>query len=323
MWSHRFLLCVCTLLLACSPGQSSDVQELPSEEVLSLAAQATKKMISAQYTAAGTFNADNASGDAIDGKFRMDGVLQDSGEQMRFQMDLDADFSDRSGSYNVDSTLEVVSISEDEVYMNLHSITVNPNCDLFRPELIGKIAGQWWRLPADDSLPISGEVAPDPKLLHAQSQIITVTKSLGIDTIGSSNAYHYEVELDKKKLLAYLAASGKDTASGDIQEIAEDMKNVVTNGEIWIDTETYFMHKISWSVSGLPISTGTASAEFVIDFRNHNAAPEIVPPTSAKIFSPLILLSNPQLDLEFENSLQDMDDSDELLDELIRTMNGN
>lgn len=313
----------CAFLVACSPEQSV-VPNLPPEEVLENAAKATQSLESAQYVVQSEFDASADAWSAV-GSLRMDGMLQSAGEQLRFQLDITADVEDVQGSSSIDGTLEVAVISEEEVYMNLHSLIAQPSSTFFNPEMIGAIAGQWWLLPPGDTLPVSASVTPDPRLLQMQSQVISVTRDRGVDTVQGRPSYQYDVVLDKEKLLLYLSAVAKESGQEfDVKEAESKFALVDASGQIWIDAETYYMQKLSWVIQSLPLDNGgEASVSFTITFRNHNEAPTIQPPTDAKPFTPTVFFSLPNDALFPEELPPGALDSlnDESIDELIRQMN--
>ena len=171
----------CLALAACAVQQPS-VEALPSDEVLQKATQAAQKLDSAQYLITADVDIDSGNTWQADAIVRMDGMLHNAGEQLRTMSDITAEVEDEAdGSYSLNGTVELVVMDKDEeVYLNIHSLTSQPNSSLFPPEVIGQLAGTWWRLPANDTIPASASVTPDPKLLQAQAQVVNVTKDNGI-----------------------------------------------------------------------------------------------------------------------------------------------
>lgn len=319
----RFRLFVATfslVLTACTT--QSAVEPLSSDVVLSKAAKATHTLKSAKYILTGDIEANNSELWSTDATIRMDGILHDAGEQMRFQLDADATFTTPEDDYELDATLEVIVASKNEVFMNLHSLTVQPPNPLLRPDLVGKLASKWWILPQDDSLPATSQVSPDPRLLQAQSQVVNVLKDNGIIEMNGSQVYHYDVELDRQKLLTYLEkASAGDTAF-DKEQLSRDLNDVTATGELWIDAETFYVHKLQWNIKGYPINTGgNADLNFTVTFTDHNNAPDILPPSNAKEFSPYELLSLPEGDFADDSLLDpNLDLDEEAINSLLRSM---
>lgn len=285
---------LCIVLVGCKPP-AKELVVLPSAEVLERAAKATRMLESVQYLLQGQFDLESEA-IAAKGTLRMDGMLQEAGKQLRFQLDVTADVTGVEDS-SIDGTLEVVMLSDDEVYMNLHSLTAQPSSSVFHPELIGAIAGTWWLLPPEDNAPVTGgPITPDPRLLHMQSQVIQVDNDHGIVDLQGEMAYHYDVSIDSQKLLQYLEAVAKEQDDEfSPEEVQESLENISATGQIWINPETFFIEKLSWKIAALPLQFGsTVSSSFTMHFRKHNEAPPILPPQDAKVFNPAILLSLPE-----------------------------
>lgn len=312
---------VCLLLMACAPGQRAGVHSLAPEEVLQRAAKATQSLESAQYVVQGDFES-KVDTQSMLGTVRMDGMLQHAGEQLRFQLDVDTDIDDLSGASSVSGTVEVVMIAPDEVYMNIHALTSQPSSTLFQPDVIGKIAGSWWLLPSGDTPPVTGTVTPDPRLLQAQAQVVEVTKDRGVTTVNGRETYHYDVALNKDKLVAFLATAASQKGEVfDAQQVREDLEQLQASGQLWIDAEEFFLQKITWVLQSLPIGGGTASASLTVTFRNHNAAPPILPPSEFKPFTPAVFFSLPSDALFPEEVVSPADLSEPQIDQILQQLN--
>ena len=293
-----FIALPCLLFVACT-NATSTIVPLPSDEVLSKAASATHSLQSAKYLLTGNVSVENDPLWTTDATVRMDGIIRDAGEQMRFQMDVDATTNTLDQEYVTNGTLEVVVASQDEVYMNLHSLTVQPPSSIVRPDLVGKLASKWWILPKGDSLPLSSQVTPDPRLLQAQSQVVRVVKDNGLVAVDGHMVYDYMVELDTEKLIGYMQKIAGQDPSFDAGALRTSLKDVQGTGELWIDAETFFVQKLSWNIQSYPLQTGgNTSLDFSVTFTDHNEAPEIIPPKDAKEFSPYDLLTLSEQDYE-------------------------
>lgn len=322
---RRLSLLLCLALVACSK-QVPVERDIAPEVVLQRAVRAVQTLDSAQYVLQGDFDTASETLNAV-GTVRMDGMLADGGEQLRFQMDLTADVDALGGSSSLSGTLEVVVISEDEVYMNLHSLTSQPSTAFFRPEIIAALAGQWWNVSDGETPSVAKSVTPDPRLLQAQAQVVTVTRDRGITTIHGREVHHYETVLDKQKLTEYLSAIAIEKGEEfDALATADAIEDIEASGQLWIDAQTYYVQKMSWVVQSIPLENGgTASIAFTVSFRNQNDAPAIVPPLDAKQFSPAIFFTLPSealFPVEVRQQLpQDFDD--EALIDIFKQMNSN
>ena len=292
----RLLLCTvcCITLAACAPRGSGATSRFSPEEVLQKAADATQTLESAQYTVQGSFDA-AIDAQLAEGTVRMDGSLHDAGEQLHFRMDVMANIRDGKEEYTAQANLEVSLLSRDEVYMNVHSLSSEPPNAIFRSEVLRNLTDRWWLLPPGDTPPEAVGMPPAPRLLRMQSEVVTVAKDRGMETIDGKEAYHYDVTLDTEKLMGYLSTLAAERGEAfDVTDVKEDLSGITASGELWIDAETFYMRKISWNVQQIPIKGGgTASASVTITFRNHNAAPALEPPFEAKPFTPAIFFSLP------------------------------
>ena len=315
---------ICILLTACIKPIAPSQYQLEPEEVLRKAAAATKSLDSAQYTANADFDAQKSKSWSATGTARMDGILRGAGDQMRMQMDIVTELNTRRERTSVTGTLEVVVMSEDEVYMNLHSLMSQPSSDLFKPEVIGLIASRWWLLPSDAPPSATATVAPDPALLKAQSEVVVVKKDRGVTEVHGFPSYHYDVVIDKEKLISYLKTVSESKGQIlDLENIAVELEQVEASGQLWIDAETYHVRKISWVVQSFPIGDSTvASVSFSVTFRNINDAPTIEPPEGAQRFTPEVFFTLPS-DGYFQDlpSMQTKDPYAETIDSLLEQLN--
>ena len=256
---HRLSFVLCFALVACSNPEPVQPDIAP-QEVLQRATRAAKTLESAQYVLQGEFDSKTDALSAL-GTVRMDGMLAGGGEQLRFQMDLTADMESIEGNSSLTGTLEVVVISEEEVYMNIRSLVSQPSSALFQPELIATLAGQWWLLSEDDTPPMAESVTPDPRLLQAQAQVVSVTRDRGVVSIDGRDVHHYDVALDKIKLAEYLSAVALEKGVDfDTKETTDAIEEIQASGQLWIDAETYYVQKINWVVQSMPLDNGgTAS----------------------------------------------------------------
>ena len=148
--------------------------------------------------------------------------------------------------------------------------------------LFAQMLNQWWRLPSrknDSGIPVT----PDPELLRAQAQVVTVRQDKGLATLDGQEVYDEEVSVDESKLLAYLAqVSEQRHESFDPQQWQKTLKSTDMRGELWIDAQTFFLRRIQWHISSND-SRKPMDLTFQIDLQSHNAADPITPPADAKL----------------------------------------
>lgn len=271
---QTFSIIVSCLVLA-SCGKPQQIQStLTSDEVLSRAVRAVQTLDSADYRAEGNFTLRN-EGYSVDGTAHIDGTLADAGAQVRFVVDTDAEVVLPTSEFSFSGSMEVVVMTEDDIYLNVHSLSTKPDTALFKPEMLQAVTEKWWILTGSEPTPLES-ISPDPRLLQAQAEVVSVTKDKGIETVNGRLAYSYDVELDSEKLLSYLKSHSNSEGDGP-----KDIGSIQGSGQLWIDAETYYVQKIIWN-----IKTDTSSAAFTVNFTNHNSAAAITPPSNAVEFSP-------------------------------------
>jgi len=283
------------LVLTACGKQAVTVPDVAPEEVLRRSAQASRNLRSAQYVLSGTFESDGDQ-KSVEGDVRIDGSLADAGKQVRFRTDFTSRFAGQSdGTSAIDGSVEIVVMGDQEVYVNLGSLQLQPENNIISPAILSKFAGRWWRLPSDAQEPVLTDVTPDPSLLRAQSEVVRVVNVRGPDRISGRPAYHYDVTIDRAKFSAFLQEMAKTRGkSADYAQSVEDLNTLQTAGEMWIDAETFNLLKTSWNIQHLPLTAGsdrTYTARFTVELRNHNAAPDILPPEAAADFDPSLLLA--------------------------------
>ena len=302
MMHKRLSIPVSLLLVACS--QTASPSTLSPEQVLKNSVKAVKTLESAQYALEMDFDV-NGQGFLASGTANMDGSLADAGQQLQFLVDFSADVKDTQSVSALNGSLEVIALSESEVYVNLQNISAKPQSAVFRPEIVEALTGTWWSLAQGPTSPVAEAVSPDPRLLRAQAEIVSVTRDRGIRTLKGRDTYHYDVELDKQKLLDYLKTVAQEQGNTfDSDAVKQSVEDISASGQLWIDAQDFYVQKLMWVVQSVPLRDGgTASLSFMVTFDNHNNAPDIVPPTDPKTFSPSMLFALPA-DAQFPAELQ-------------------
>lgn len=320
----RRVFFVLLLVITLSGCNKSSVPELPPDVVMQKTAEVARNLESAAYTINGNFDFD--IDDAINGKgtLRVEGLLQSGGDQVQSLFTLSAKVGDpRSQGMNIDTKFESIATKGGLIYFYLHDLKSTPSGTLFKENLISTFAKKWWILPSDEiqdekrgGSPVS-PVTPDPQIIKEQSQLVRVVRSNGIKKMNNRNTYHYDVELDAEKFVDYLKRSA--TASNehfDETKIKQFLSQLGTDGELWIDAETFNVHRIVWKLDfGLFVPIDVS---FQMDLRDHNIAPAINFPSDALPFSPIELLDYQELSPPLDPTQEVPSDfEDQILNELI------
>ncbi|MDD5026598.1 MAG: hypothetical protein PHH13_04485 [Candidatus Peribacteraceae bacterium] len=285
---RRRLLCglACVLLLAACVQQP---QGLPAEEVLQHASVASQNLLSAQYTVKGTYVVNMQGIGTLNGMADISGVLQDGGRQVSMLIDAQGTLVDTSVRRSYTANLEMIVAPPDETYVRIHRIITEPAHPLLDVQVMEQLAGRWWLVSAGSKVGTSVEaVTPDPQLIRAQSQVVRIEKNHGIVTIDDRAVYHFETALDPEKLIAFLTQSAQEGGETvDMEGLRSQLADVDAKGELWIDAQTFLIHRIRWEIAHIPVGKdGTASLSFTMDLSKHNEAQPIAIPSDALPYSP-------------------------------------
>ena len=295
-WLFFGVLCAVSLA-SCEPQE-----RLPAEEVLSRAARANQNLNSVRFTLDGSYSIPIQSlGGSIRGDARTKGVLLNGGGQMKISAETSASFPGSDGDMQIQAAFELFTDALETKYFKILSVETQPVNPLLTPDIIERISGRWWELPSGQTDP--QEIVPtlDPKLLQAQSQVIRVTEDLGFDMLQKKKAYHYQVEVDREKLIAYLQKLSQNNAERiDESELRSKFEELTTDGELWIDAQTFALHRILWNIKFLrPQDSEETIIAFTMNLMDHNEVPSIEPLTNVALFTVEELL--PKFD-EFSTS---------------------
>ncbi|PIQ76694.1 hypothetical protein COU78_05375 [Candidatus Peregrinibacteria bacterium CG10_big_fil_rev_8_21_14_0_10_49_24] len=283
-----FASCLSVVISACS--QVSDVQILSPEEVLKNAAQVSMDLETVRYDLSGDVHIVDANDVPTNGTMTMKGLIRDSGEQLQFSVDFSATTKYPEGDSSLSATVDVIIAGSEDLFVRLERYDLDGTNPFFNPELLDKFTGTWWKVPSRDNQVSSVSLTPNPRILHAQSQVISVLKDKGLATLQGRKMYHYDVRLDQDKMVTYLQQLAGE-AQGEFDEAAvrASLADLEAKGEIWIDAETFAVQKLHWDIRQKLTNTNQQiQTSFTVNFSDHNNAPAIVPPTDAKDFSPLM-----------------------------------
>ena len=293
---RRFLVCGSLLCVLASCAKPSG---LPPEQVLQNAARASQELQSARYTLTSAF-VSKTDDRVTDMDLTMEGVLQDGGSQTQLNVRFDGSLTEGEQRYDAKGEVDVIVAWENDVYVFLRSLSVRPEYPLFNKKAMERFMGTWWRIPTGEDQRVSSSMTPDPRLLRAQSEIVRVVKDRGIASINGREAYHYDVAMDLEKLAAFLKRVADERGETfDAAATKEFLSSLHASGELWIDTETFYLHRIVWNIPSS--EAGGLSGQLRADLRDHDAAPPVTPPAQYKTFSPLLLLDDASFLQDFQN----------------------
>ncbi|MBU0766252.1 hypothetical protein KKF55_00485 [Patescibacteria group bacterium] len=264
---------------------SCTVQErLSPVEVMSQAVRANQDIQSASFTLDGSYNIPfSMLGGTIRGDAHMEGILQDGGEIVQAFVQTEAS----TGDMNIQTDFDVITAPHNETYIKIRTVDTKPVYPLLTPDIVSRIIDRWWEMPTDNANPREIMPTPDPILLKAQSQVVSVIGDLGFDIIRSRRVYHYQVEVDREKLYNYLITLSKDNAQDVDEEYIRTMLDGLSAlGELWIDAETFYLQRIIWTIEALnPKENKPMTISFTMDLMDHNNTDHVVLPEDSDLFT--------------------------------------
>jgi len=286
------------------PACSSTVREkgLPAAEVMRLASQKSSELQSARFAMEADFRTQRVSFPSA-GTVRLNGVLQDGGNEVQFTLDVDALVSpttDDARTFRLLGNADILLMPRQETYLKLNTLKTDPEQNFFHVQLLNAVLGKWWLFPSQgataSALP-GGTITPSPNLLKAQSQVVRVRRDDGLTILDGKRVYHVLVEVDPAKLLAYLEQVARERQeSFDRSAAQRTLERLKADGELWVDAETFFLQRVTWDVESLEEEDGMIiSGSFFVNLSDHNAVPPIVPPKDAQILSPQMLFGGEAL----------------------------
>lgn len=294
------LVLVAVVLAGCAGKRTV----LPPAEVLRRAAVRSRSLESARYTLAarGDIAAPGALWKPV---LAMEGVLRDGGAIVQGTVTVTGSVQRLAEAVAYRGQAEFFATSPADLYVRLLSVSVTPPEALPSTAMLQTIQGAWWKLPPSDAPSATRRPAlsPDPRLLRLQADVVSVTEDLGLETIHDRDAYHYRVDIDPDKLRQFLRAVGSESGErSSSAALAELLSRYVASGELWIDADSFYLHRIQWTVVDhgdrdnraarsraadfALVGTGT----LIIELRDHDRAPATQPPADFRVLGSGLLL---------------------------------
>lgn len=260
---------------------------LSPEEVLRRATAASARLQSVAYDARVDI-ASRGPAPAADITADLRGVLAQAGRQASVSADVRGSVPRGGATTTFQLTADAVRDGRD-LYVLVHTLTVNPVPPALRG--IGNLLGRWWMIPGDGpSVAGAPALTPDPLLLRAQADVVTVTADRGHALVNGREVYRYAVAIDAEKLIAFLAARAQEEGRPfDAASARKELTRYDAAGELWIDVHNFLLHRLAWTVT----ADGQPTAQrvhFAADLRQHDAAPPVTVPSDAAILPPTLPL---------------------------------
>lgn len=266
---------------------------MPADIVLKNAQDAVQHLQSAVFAMNTHLNGQT---DLIKGQWEGDanfaGEMANGGKQLQFS--LNAEFKNASStneSTHIKLNSDFMIAGENETYMRVNELMIDPATPLLSPALLTQMMNQWWLIGSGKHSDAPADITPDPTYLQMQTAIIKVTKDRGLTEINKHTAYLYDITIDKEKLRSYLqqmyTAQGKTPTE---KELA--FADIDANGQIWIDSSSFVIHRIVWDITSHD-SANPFQAHIDISLADHNKQIIIKIPANAQPFPGSSLLTLP------------------------------
>ncbi len=253
------------------------------------AAQASGTIASSNFSLVGRIGMPSAIG-PLTADFEMDGVLQDGGKVSEFGLKVQGDLPGQDAQHSFSAGLDVVAEWGTQTFFRLNGFEIEPEYAAMPTDALQRLTGAWWRVPTTTGP--SSTVSPDPRILNAQAEVVKVLRDRGIQRIHGRDAYRYDVTLDPAKLTDFLhRVSQRDGNPFDRAKALSDFQNYSAVGELWMDTKTFYIHKITWDISPSDPLTG-ASLTLAAELTNHDSAKAVRPPAEYRTYEPGNFLKN-------------------------------
>ncbi len=216
-----------------------------------------------------------------------DGTVQDGGEQMQATMKADGSLPKGGIAHDIHLDADVVSQWSEWLFLRVRRAQSAPALPGWRMDLFSSAHGGWMKIPLGSGSPVAMDVTPDPGLLRAQFAVLRVTNDLGTETLDGSATYHYEVAIDRPKLLEFMRQSA--AANGEMFDAGREDAQLQAwrvSGEVWIDSRYYYLRRFIWR---LQPDARCCALSFDVRLQNHNAAHPVTFPRDAVIEPPNFL----------------------------------
>lgn len=273
MFSKRATQAILLLLLSACMKKG----DFAPEEVLQRSVRANGELQSVRIRAEAVYeSADDTSDDErSETLFNADLRLSDRGQQIQGTYSVQHGKGAGDARITVESGGEAIILLPGDAYVRIEQMAMRvgetplPGSDAFTA-----LSQQWLHIPLSHSGAQTG-MEIDPAMLALQAQIVKVTKEHGLVALDGHDVYHYDVEIDREKLLQYIRSA--EDAGALEQRLAE----LTATGELWIDSESFVLRQARWNLSTGPEGEEGDTLRLMLHMSEHNEEVRIVPPENA------------------------------------------
>ncbi len=264
-------------------------QGLPADQVLKKAAGVGQNLESADFDGVVDFNWKQGAASYMF-HLILNGTLNNAGRDTQLGVAATGTIRDATQSYDIDANVQTISLDNGEnVYLKLDKLDTSPAYPPLSGKQLLSFMNRWWKLPSDKKPADAQAITPDPRLLRAQTEIVSVTSDHGIRSVDGHNVYMYDVTIDHAKLAAFLRTLATQNAQAFDESQTEAFWQMFdAKGSLEINADTFAIEQLTWKLEPTKGSEVPAIT-FTIHFSNQNHAANIAAPPDYTVYTSTLL----------------------------------
>ncbi len=201
--------------------------------------------------------------------------MSDVGRQVQFTLTLKEDREDGALT-----KMDMAMLYPCDIFLRPNGVASGTSIFGLTYEKLQDMEKEWWRMGCAGSETVM-PLALDPALVTLQSDIFIVTEEKEREKVNGRDAYHYAIVLDQGKFMSYVGSFSSGMESREGSQTASLQRNAL-KGEVWVDTRTYDLHRLLWTVGD---GRGGEVARFDLLIRDHGGVPSIPLPSRARLLT--------------------------------------
>jgi hypothetical protein len=294
------LFCLCALVLA-SCGKATEAPEDVIQKFKEEATQINSADISTEVVVNGTDNQDTIDATAnVGAKFNIKDP-ENKKADIKIALGGIMKTAEQSLDGNVDINIRTIG---GKYYILLSKFESSSESMKAVQTVLGGYIGKWLHV-VDEAIPESirqvqkkdeATLAKEKQLkqLFIDTNLLTVTKEYGVETVNGQKVYHYGVQLNQDGVKEYIRKSavidGRELTDTEIED-ASKISSYVTSAELWIGVKDYYLYKATANLIG-PVTNKEANMTVAItaEGSDYNNDINVDVPSDAQEFNPIELL---------------------------------
>lgn len=216
-------------------------------------------------------------------------LADDASPKVDSALKVELAFDDQKGSADV-----LLRIVDKKMFAKIENL-VMPGADKSFAEQFSSILNTWWSMPLTDESSI-GKLTKEQQgiqdLFKTAAFFMNATEEGAEDVHGVAST-RYRVELSRDGLGKFILDAGRVTGNQITPEeelaISESLKDMEFSGAVWVGDDDY-IHRVKGTIAVQPKDGPSSSFDFDFSAWDYGKGIEVVAPSEAKEFNPLILL---------------------------------